>query len=108
VTGREARLGASNSVAWYESMFRAHGRGGAVSDGMWTSRGVAPPYYSNAVTLSPAETAAQIETLRGLAAALARAFSVKDSFAVLDLAPLGMRTLFDAQWIVRDPSKPLP
>ena len=33
-----------------------------------------------------------------------RPFSVKDSFAVLELAPLGLRPLFGAEWIWRDPS----
>lgn len=108
MTSREARLAASNSVDWYASMFRAHGRGGAVADGIWTSRAIAPPYYSNAVTLAPEPTITQLETLRGLAAALGRPFSVKDSFAVLDLAPLGLRPLFDAEWIRRDPSAPIP
>jgi len=106
VTIREARLAASNSVDWYASMFRAHGRGGAVADGLWTCRGVAPPYYSNAVTLSPTAAAAQTATLRGLAAAIRRPFTVKDSFAVLDMAPLAMRPLFDAEWIWREASQP--
>jgi hypothetical protein len=108
VTRRNARTAASNSVDWYESMFRAHGLAGEVADGMWTCRGVAPPYYSNAVTLSPTPADAQTETLRVLASALRGTFTVKDSFAALDLAPLGMRPLFDAEWIRRDPSAPPP
>ncbi|MFL5676605.1 MAG: hypothetical protein ACJ77X_03090, partial [Chloroflexota bacterium] len=36
------------------------------------------------------------------ASTLNRAWAVKDSFATLDLAPLGFEALFDAEWIWRD------
>lgn len=94
----------SNNLGWYESVLRTHGVSGAIDSGVWTCRQQVPPYHSNAITLASSGTAAQIEALRGLEASLARPFSVKDSFAVLDLASLGLRPLFDAEWIWRDPS----
>jgi hypothetical protein len=74
----------------------------------WTSRASPPPYYSNAVTIAPSGMGAQMATLRDLGTALGRPWSVKDSFSVLDLAPIGLQPLFDAEWIWRDPSATRP
>jgi hypothetical protein len=94
----------SNNLGWCEAVLRTHGLAGAIAAGLWSCRQRVPPYYSNAMTLAPSDPAVQTELLRELAADLVRPFSVKDSFAALDLAPLGMRPLFDAEWIWRDPS----
>ena len=51
---------ASNNVDWYEAIFRSHGLTGVIADGIWISRDTAPPYYSNAVTLTPSGRAAQV------------------------------------------------
>jgi hypothetical protein len=93
---------ALNSVHWYDAIFRSHGLSGEVADGMWTSRDRPPPYYSNAVTVTPSGVAANVATLRGLRDVLSAAWSVKDSFSVLELAPLGFEPLFDAEWIWLD------
>jgi hypothetical protein len=90
-------------VHWYEAIFRVHGLASEIANGMWTSRGTAPPYYSNAVTLAASGKAAQMATLQELGTAIARPWSVKDSFSILDLTPLGFRPLFDAEWIWRPP-----
>ena len=60
------------------------------------------PFYPNAITLSPAATAAET------GAGEHRPYSVKDSFARLDLAPAGLRPLFDADWIARAPAPARP
>jgi hypothetical protein len=63
----------------------------------WTSPTRTPPLYADAVTLvpgvDPEALLARVETGPGCA--------VKDSYADLDLAPLGFHVLFDAQWICR-------
>jgi hypothetical protein len=97
---------ALNSVAWYEAIFRAHGLSSRVANGMWTSRDVAPPYYSNAVTFASTAAAAQTAALRTLRDTLGSPFTVKDSFRRLPLAPFGFRILFDATWIWREASPP--
>ena len=99
---RESSIWVLNSVHWYEAIFRTHGLSGAIADGLWTSYDRPPPYYSNAVTLTPSATAAQVATLRGLVSVLDPPWSVKDSFSALDLSPLGFRPLFDADWIWTD------
>lgn len=100
MTGRDARQECvSNNVDWYRSISHAHGLASAVEDGVWTCRAVMPPYYSNAVTVSRSGVEAQLALVHELADAVAPPFTVKDSHALLDLAPLGFRVLFAAQWI---------
>ena len=101
---RESVACAANNVDWYEAIFRSHGLRSAIADGMWTSRDRPPPYYSNAVTLTPSGQAAQLATLRDLRVALSPPWAVKDSFGVLELAPLGFQPLFEAEWIWLDAS----
>jgi hypothetical protein len=70
-----------------------------IADGIWISRDTAPSYYSNAVTVVPDKQAGQIARLRDLDGVLRGRWSVKDSFAALDLSPIGFRLLFEAEWI---------
>jgi len=100
MTGRGARQECvSNNVDWYRSVARAHGLEGAIEHGVWTCRSSMPPYHSNAVTVSPSGMEAQVSHVRDLVEAVGHPFTVKDSHAHLDLAPLGFRSLFDAEWI---------
>ena len=89
----------SNNVDWYRSVTRAHGVEGAIEHGVWTCRDGMPPYYSNAVTVSRSDVDAQVAHVRDLADAVPPPFTIKDSHALLDLAPLGFGVLFDAEWI---------
>jgi hypothetical protein len=58
-----------------------------------------PPYHSNAVTVSPSGIDAQLDHVGNLVDTVGHAFTVKDSHSLLDLALLGFRVLFDAEWI---------
>lgn len=98
----------ANSLGWYEAVLRTHGLLGAIARGVWTCRQRVPPYYSNAMTVDSSDAVAQTEVLRDLAKDLRGPFSVKDSFAALELAPIGLRPLFDAEWMWRDPSSVPP
>lgn len=97
----------ANNVHLCGAVLAPHSLSGTIVDGMWTAAGELPPYYPNVITVSSHGAQGQIRTIEGLARALAFPFSVKDSFAALDLGPLGFRSLFTADWIWRDPS-PLP
>ncbi|MGA5763241.1 hypothetical protein [Nonomuraea bangladeshensis] len=88
-----AELAARDNAEWCDTMCRAHGTGGAFAERAWASAVRTPPYYPDAVTLSPAATAADV---LGVIDAGSGA-SVKDSFATLDLP--GFDVLFEAQWI---------
>jgi len=107
-TAAEVALCVANSLGWYEAVFRTHGLSGTLTDGIWTCRGQVPPYYSNALTVAPGWTAARAKVLLDLAADLGRPFSVKDSFAAMDLGAGNMRELFGAEWMLRDPSTAPP
>jgi hypothetical protein len=70
---------------------------------MWLNRFTTPPFYPNAVTLTNAhDRNAQLAHVRELIAArIPGAWAVKDSFAAIDLAPLGFTMLFEAMWAER-------
>jgi hypothetical protein len=95
----ESMICVKNNVDWYRAIFESHGLSGEIADGVWFSRDTAPPYYSNAVTLTPSAQEQQVARLRDLDGVLRRRWSVKDSFAALDLSPFGFRLLFEAEWI---------
>jgi hypothetical protein len=85
----------ANNVALYESVFRAHGLRFEHRKRVWLALDPAPAYYSDAITLTPDMTSAEI---LDRFADQPRA-GVKDSFATLDLTPGGFRELFSASWI---------
>ncbi|WP_433436922.1 hypothetical protein [Nonomuraea sp. CA-141351] len=88
---------ARDNAEWCDAMCRAHGSSGTFTAQAWTHPTRTPPFYPDAVTLSPEVTAAD---LLGHIDAGPGA-SVKDSFATLDLP--GFDVLFEAQWIHREP-----
>jgi hypothetical protein len=94
---------ARNNAVWCDVLCRAHGVPGEFAAGVWLNRHAVPSFYPNLITLdgpqSGASHRAAIERLS--AARPADDWAVKDSFAALDLAPLGFRLLFEASWIHR-------
>jgi hypothetical protein len=99
---------ARNNAEWCDAVCRAHGRPGEFREVMWINRHGTPRFYPNLVTLAAtADPDTYVEGVRELVAAgVPGDCGVKDSFAALDLAPLGFRLLFDAQWIARAASAP--
>jgi hypothetical protein len=100
----KTELAVLNNTRWYEAMFAAHGLASATDDRVWRSHEIPPPFHSNLVVLSPTTTQADIE---GYAAEIERrprpaGWSLKDSYACLDLASIGFFVLFQADWIWRD------
>jgi hypothetical protein len=91
---------AVNNARWCDAVCRAQGLPARFSDDVWVALRRSPPFYPDAVTLSPAVTPAEVlrdvDTSPGC--------SVKDSFSTLDLSPHGFEILFDASWIRRDPA----
>jgi hypothetical protein len=71
---------------------------------MWCSEASPPPFHSNLVILSPAVDMQRVrERLNPLERTLAAGFSMKDSFANLELAASGYEVLFEAHWIWHEP-----
>jgi hypothetical protein len=90
-------LAARNNAEWCDVVTRSWGARCRFEAEFWINPGEAPTFYPNVVTLAPTQRLpAEIVQAEG-------AFAVKDSFASLDLAPLGYELLFDAQWIWRAP-----
>ena len=61
-----------------------------------------PPYYPQMVTLEPNLSTQHILRMRDSLETRPRISPIKDSFADLDYAALGMAVLFEASWIWRD------
>ena len=104
---------ARNNALWCDAVCRATGAPGAfLEPRVWLTRGRAPPFYPNLVTLSapgPDGGELLLAPLRSLAAAgLPAGWGAKDSYGVLDLAPLGFRPRFEATWIWRPPGAAPP
>lgn len=106
-SGARAEQAALNNALWCDAVCRAGGVPGAFYESLWLNLQRVPPFYPNAVTLTASGAAEQLARIDALAAAR-RSFSVKDSFAALDLTPVGMELLFEATWLWRDGGLPAP
>lgn len=93
-----AGAAARNNAEWCDAVCRAHGVPGEFGAGVWSSARRTPPLYPDAVSLTPGISAADLVARIDTASP---GCSVKDSFACLDLEPLGFEVLFEAQWIHR-------
>jgi len=88
-----------NNAEWCEIVCALHGNSGTFVDAMWMNRGRVPRFYPNVQTLAR-EAPGQIKLIEELIRLrLPIGWAVKDSFASLNLAPLGFTLLFEAQWI---------
>ncbi|WP_345201963.1 hypothetical protein [Streptomyces lavendulae] len=92
---------ARNNAEWVAAVCRD----GAFSASVWSSARRTPPLYPDAVSLTPRASAADV--VAGIDTG-SPGCSVKDSFAVLDLAPAGFEVLFEARWIHRPAGPPGP
>ena len=92
---------ARNNAAWCDAVCSAHGGLGEFFDAYWLTRAPAPPYHPNLVTLDPGLEPAMAAVRELDHSRPSASWAVKDSFAVLPLAQLGFRLLFEAEWIVR-------
>jgi hypothetical protein len=101
---------ARNNAIWCDTICRAHGAAGEFQETVWFNRNSVPRFYPNVVTLADQHpTADQLAYVQELVAAiLPDHWAIKDSFAELDLAALGFQLFFEAHWIWRTPSAPLP
>lgn len=87
-----------NNASWCDAVCRAQSIETAFTDRVWMALRRSPPFYPDAVTLTPSATAEEV--LRAIDTSAG--CSVKDSFSTLDLSSYGFRVLFDAEWIRLD------
>ena len=92
---------------WCDAVCRAHGLPTRLDGALWQCTQTTPQYYPNAVTLQVDARGARAVQMAALGAlsrgGLIEGLSIKDSFATLDLAPLGFSVLFEATWIACAP-----
>ncbi len=95
-----------NNNDLYEAIFKNHNIRHHQTDSIWYSLEKTPPLYSNLVTTS--KTWRPDEIFNSIALKYEQEkwdkWSIKDSFAVLDLSGYGFTRLFDAQWIYLKPA----
>lgn len=107
-THEKIKFAALNNALWCDAVCRAHGGDTMLTEHVWFNRVNSPPFYPNVDTLTKDGRAAQLGVIQSLMESpLSGGWGVKDSFCTLDLAPLGFRPLFEAQWIWRDPEPTL-
>jgi hypothetical protein len=97
------RAAARNNAEWCAIVCGLHGIASGFRADVWAAERRPPRQYPDAVTLEPTASGeavlAEIDTATP-------GCSVKDSFACLDLSPVGFRVLFDAQWLHRPAGPP--
>jgi len=110
MTLSQVEQAARNNAIWCDTVCHAHGAAGEFHEAVWFNRNPVPRFYPNVVTLSnQRHAAAQLAHVQELVAAiLPDHWAIKDSFGELDLAALGFQLLFEATWLWRVPSAPLP
>ncbi|TQM62817.1 hypothetical protein [Humibacillus xanthopallidus] len=97
-------LAAHNNALWCDAVARSHGVRGTFDDEAWAAPTRTPPFYPDAVTLSPTaeeyDLLARVDDSDGC--------SVKDSWARLDLTLEDFARLVVGEWVWLDPATPLP
>jgi hypothetical protein len=98
VTG--VREAVRQNASWCARVCEQHGVATRDDGRLLVTAGPPPPFYPHAMTLAAAVRADDV------AAAVAgrQECGVKDSFAVLDLSGAGFTVLFEASWLVLDPT----
>jgi hypothetical protein len=96
-----AAAAARENAAWCQLVCAAHGIDGRTVGSWWITDAPPPPSYPDAVSLT---RHAAFDDVRDRLADRP-ALSIKDSFASLDLVPFGGRVLFEADWLVLEPSR---
>jgi hypothetical protein len=84
-TGQLLDAAVANNASWCAAVCGAHGHPGVRGRRLWASPGHGVRFYPDAITLSPAVSAAEVLAV----APPSGAFAVKDSYGTLDLAPAG-------------------
>ena len=100
----------SNNNGLYEEIFGSQNIKSQKTDSIWYALEKTPPFYSNLVTLSKDWNPDEIFKTIDLNYEKEKweEWSIKDSFAVLDLNSYGFEKLFNAQWIYLESSKFIP
>ena len=95
-------LAARNNALWCDAVCRTYGLRSDFDDSAWSVHSRTPPYYPDAVTLSPEldeyDLLARIDASDGA--------SIKDSWSALDLTQDDFARLVVGQWLWHDGTRP--
>ncbi|WP_409275908.1 hypothetical protein V1499_10080 [Neobacillus sp. SCS-31] len=84
-----------NNIAWCGIVCDSHGIAGISKENLWGLLSKAPPFYPEIITPSKNVTIEELVYF----IENGKVSSIKDSYANIDLAPLGFKILFEAEWI---------
>ncbi len=94
-------LAARNNALWCDAVCRSHGLRASLAADAWTVPTRTPPYYPDAVTLSPDvdeyDLLARLDSSDGC--------SIKDSWSRLDLTVEDFARLVVGEWLWREPDQ---
>jgi hypothetical protein len=105
VNPSKTQLAVLNNAHWYAAIFEAHGLSSGLDGRVWISHEIPPPFHSNLVVISANASRSDIEAhvLDLQSVPRPGGWSIKDSYAHLDLSSWGFDQLFAAEWIWHDP-----
>jgi len=90
-----------NNASWCEAVCKSNRSPGETLKMIWLNKNSVPPLYPNAITLEPISINNNEKVMYRLIDSIPHDnFTVKDSYADLDLASNGFSILFEAEWIV--------
>lgn len=93
-----------NNALWCDAVSRAHGADGQFLEGLWISEGPTPPFFPNAITLSPDDSGRQLAKVEMLVdGGRLENWGVKDSYCTLELGGHGFQQVLKGEWILRVP-----
>ncbi|MDP5277187.1 hypothetical protein [Chengkuizengella axinellae] len=87
-----------NNIAWCEIVCDSHGVAHTSKEHLWGVFSKAPKYYPELITKSKYSSVEDINNYINKVTVS----SIKDSFANLNLSPLGFEILFNAKWIFHE------
>ena len=97
-----------NNAVWCDAVCQALGCDTDFVDDLWINSGTSPPFYPNAISLTRDGSESQSRRIREMVqAGLPDGWTEKDAYETLNLAELGFRILFEAEWIGMPPGKAL-
>ncbi|PKR85265.1 hypothetical protein [Heyndrickxia camelliae] len=88
-----------NNIAWCRLVCHTHGIDCVWRGNLWGMHKEAPSFYPEVITANMDTTMAELEYF----IKNGNVRSVKDSYANLNLSPLGFKKFFDAEWIFHPP-----
>ncbi|MFB9326542.1 hypothetical protein ACFFSY_11515 [Paenibacillus aurantiacus] len=92
-------MAVQNNIDWCATVCELYGVAHTAEGQLWGTVAPAPPFYPDLITATSGATTDDVKQWL----ASRNVNSLKDSYANLDMTPLGFKLLFEAQWITHNP-----